>query len=88
MGINYEMKLTNTGKKINRKETLIFFGNKESFKLLKDGNFIEFFIDVTFKIIPKCYKPHKLISLVALDNKSNQTKIICFVFIRYLDSIT
>ena len=35
MGINYEMKLTNTGKKINRKETLIFFGNKESFKLLK-----------------------------------------------------
>ena len=86
--IIYEIKSNKANKNITRKQTIIIFGNKDNLNLLKDANYYEFFVDVTFKIIPKCYKPYKLLSLASIDNNNNKTKIICFVFIKYLDSIT
>ena len=55
---------------------------------MKDPNFIEFFIDITFEIIPRAYKSYKLMTIAGLDKLNNKTMIICFIFIKYLENIT
>ena len=55
---------------------------------MKDPNFIEFFIDITFEIIPRVYKSYKLMTIAGLDKLNNKTMIICFIFIKYLENIT
>ena len=38
---------------------------------MKDPDFNEYFIDITFDIIPKVFKPNKLMTIAALDKKNN-----------------
>ena len=38
----------------NRIQKIYIFGNKERLELINNNNFPEFFIDITFKIDPKC----------------------------------
>ena len=46
------------------------------------------FIDITFDIIPKVFKPNKLMTIAALDKKNNQTILICFVILKFLGHIS
>ena len=46
---------------------------------MKEEKFIEYFIDGTFKILPKIFKLFKLLTFASLDYKSNKSKLICFI---------
>ena len=54
--INYTIKLKNNSELIERTEKIIVFGNENILKLLNDEKFTEYFIDFTYKIIPKKFK--------------------------------
>ena len=41
-----------------RKQRVFFFGERESIKLLSRNYTKEFFLDITFKIIPHNFKPY------------------------------
>lgn len=43
-------------------------------------DYYEYFIDINFKIVPKCYSPYKLMIIAPRDNKENRTILIGFVF--------
>ena len=42
-------------------------------------------IDCTFKIIPRSYKPYKLMTIYALNKEKNKTIIAAFIYIKYID---
>ena len=49
----------------------------------KNKNFIEFFLDATYKIIPKKYKGYKLLTIASTNNcvgKENKPYFVAFVF--------
>ena len=46
---------------IERSETIIIFGNKSNLNLMNNEDYIEYFIDGMFKLIPKKYKPNKIL---------------------------
>ena len=85
--IKYTIKLKNN-ELIERKERIVIFGNKERIKLLNNKNCIEFFIDITFDVVPKKFKPLKLMSIATIDSITNKTYLVCFIFIRYQDAIS
>jgi len=45
------------------------------------------FIDETFKIIPKKYKPYKMFTVATIDYKNNKSILIGFVCYKYMDII-
>ena len=57
--VNNELKIKNQLE--NRQDWLIFLGYKNNINLIKEIK--EFFINITFKIIPKENHPYKLIVL-------------------------
>ena len=71
--------------KIERKEKIIVFGLKDRLNLLKNTLYNEYFLDITFKIIPKCYRPYKLLTIVSIDKENNKTILICFILFVYMD---
>ena len=79
----YKIK-TNNNKLITRNDKIIIFGNKERLKLLNNIPLEEFFIDITFKTIPKCYRPYKAMIIATIDNKNSKTLLICVAFIKYI----
>ena len=72
--VKYNIKIKN--EITERSEQLIIFRNKEKLNLMKDEKFIEYFIDWTFKIIPKKFK---LLTFACLDYKNNKSILICFI---------
>ena len=71
--------------KIERKEKIIVFGLKDRLNLLKNTLYNEYFLDITFKIIPKCYRPYKLLTIASIDKESGKTILICFILFVYMD---
>ena len=69
-------KIKEKNKFVEKKEKIIIFGNKDRLRLLWTSNYKEFFIDITFKIIPKKFRPHKLFTMATLDNNENKTILI------------
>ena len=67
--IKYNIKINN--KMIERNEKIIIFGNKQRLELMNNSDYFEYFCDITFKIIPKQYRPYKLLTIATLDNKKN-----------------
>ena len=55
---------------------------------MKDKNIIEYFIDSTFKIIPKIFQPNKLLTITVINYKENKTILIGFVCFKYNDSLS
>ena len=74
-------------KKENKFEKLIFFGKEDNIKCLNKDYCVEFFLDVTFDIIPVKYRPYKLMVLSGLPI-SKKPITIMFVLIKYLDYIS
>ena len=62
---------------IKREQEIIFFGTEEMINQLKDPDNEQYFIDVTYKIIPYKYHPFKLLTMKAFNKK---TKIQNYVF--------
>ena len=81
--IKYNIKINN--KMIERNEKIIIFGNKQRLELMNNSDYFEYFCDITFKIIPKQYRPYKLLTIATLDNKKNKTILIGFVLFKYKD---
>ena len=84
--INYKYKIKYRNEKIERKETIIVFGNQDRLKILSDEKFVEYFIDFTYKIIPKNFKPYKMMSIATIDYDNNTTILVGFVNLKYIDS--
>ena len=43
---------------------------------MKDENYIEYFIYGTFKIVPKKYKPYKIMTISSIDHKNYKSILI------------
>ena len=41
--------------------------------------------DFTFKIIPRCFRPYKLLTIYFFDQKNNKTLIAAFIYLKYTD---
>ena len=65
---------------------MIIVDTKESIKLLDYKNSIEFFIDTTFRIIPKKFKSFIMMKISA-KNKNKDSIISSFIFYKYQDTI-
>ena len=79
-------KLKSNKKEEVREETIIIFGNLARLKLMNNDKFVEYFIDTTFKIIPKKFYPYKLLSISSIDYKNNKVILIGFVCFKYQDA--
>lgn len=55
---------------------------------MKDEQYIEYFIDEAFKIVPKKYKPYKILTVATIDYKNNKSILIGFVCNKYMDTIS
>ena len=66
-----------------REQTLIFILTDKMEELIKDNNIINFFVDVTYKIIPKRHRKYKLLTITGV-NKNNLNSYLCgLVLIQY-----
>ena len=79
--IKYNIIINN--KNIERKEKIIVITTLKMRELLKDPEINNFFIDLTYKIIPKAQKPYKLMTITAVNNKDNTTNLYCLIGIIY-----
>ena len=79
--INYNLK-NNNKKEINRKQRLIFFGLNKNFSLSNKNETNEFFIELTFKIVPKNFRPYKLMVISGLPKTLNNPILLCFIFVK------
>ena len=71
-----------------REQRIIYFGNSKNLSLIKPDKTEEFFLDITFQIIPKQYRPYKLLVLAGLPKKETKPILITFVLLKYLDEET
>ena len=46
---------------------------------MEDKKFNDYFIDITLKIMPKKFRPNKLMAVAIVDKDNNTTLIIAFV---------
>ena len=86
--IKYTIKNSKNNKEEDRTQKIMVFGIKERMELFKNKNIKEYFIDITFQIIPKCYRPYKLMTIASLDPLNNHTILICFVLLVFTDSLS
>lgn len=86
LDIKYEIKIKN--KNETREQRLFIFGLNKRKEMLNYNNTIEFFIDVTFQIIPSNFRPYKLFVLSGIKKNDVNPIIICFILIKYLDYIS
>ena len=68
-----------------RKQKIIIFGLKDKLKYLDIKKTKEFFLDATYKIIPKHFRPYKLIVISGLSENVESPHLICFALLKYLD---
>ena len=72
-------------KKENREEKIIIFGKKENLYLSENDKRKEFFIDTTFRIVPRKSRPYKCMAISAIINSN--IKIYCFILYKFQDKI-
>ena len=72
----------NKNKKIiKREETLIILTTEDMKNKFKDEKIENYFIDVTYKIVPKNNKNYKLLTIKCFDNNTQSTFIIALILI-------
>ena len=52
---------------------------------MKNKEYDDYFLDVTFKIIPKKFRPNKLLTIATVDKINNKTILIAFIIFKYMD---
>ena len=70
---------------IKKEQKAIIIDNKNTYAFLNKENNDEYFIDITFKIMPKKYTNYKLMIITCINKKTNSTKICCFIAFKYQD---
>ena len=58
---------------------MYFFGLKKNMDLISYANTVEFFIDVTFKIIPVQFRPHKLFIIAGINKTEKKPKLFSMI---------
>ena len=81
---NYENKEKNN-KVVNRNQRVYICGIQNNINLLKETETKEFFLDITFKIIPKNFRSYKLIAISLFPIKYENPILICFILVKYID---
>ena len=88
--VNYEIiyydKRRKTNSKINKEEKIIFFGTKTMYENFNNKEIKQFFIDITYKIIPNKYKPYKLLTIKGFNTKEFQILLCGLICIKYEDT--
>ena len=52
---------------------------------LKNKDIENYFIDITYRIIPKNKNNYKMLTISKLNKKNNNTNILAFIFLKYED---
>ena len=73
---------------IKRDEKIIIITNDAMEERLKDSNVENYFIDVTYKIIPKRQKNYKLLTITGVDKITNNSFICALILIMYEDTLS
>ena len=68
-----------------REQKIIIIGHSKMIEYLHYNKDKQFGIDCTFKIIPRSFKPYKLMTIYALDNNCNKTNIAAFICVKFID---
>ena len=74
--------------KIEGKGKNRIFDLKDRLNLMKNRLYNEYFLDIKFKIIPKCYRSYKLLVITSNDKENSKTIFIRFVLFVYMDAYT
>ena len=80
---NYKLKNNNI---LKREEKIIIITNENMEKRLKDNSIDNYFIDVTYKIIPKRRNNYKLLTITGADKSTNNSYICALILLRYEDT--
>ena len=83
--IKYNIKLNNN-KIETKEEKIIVLGIKNNLELMNIKEINDYFIDITFKVMPKKFRPNKIMTISTVDKNKNRTLIIAFVIFKYMDS--
>ena len=59
---------------------------KNNLNLMKNKHFDDYFINITFKIMPKKFSPNKMVTIATIYKINNKTIIIGFIVFKYMDS--
>ena len=78
----YNIKINNNTEEVERIEKILVFGLKDRLKIFQNKDYKEFFIDITFKIVPKVFRPYKLMSLAAVNHKEKKGIFSMFCIIK------
>ena len=84
--ISYEIKIKKQAE--TRTQRIIYFGTKDRLEKLNNKICEEFFADVTFQIIPKKMRPYKLLIISGIAKGEIKATSLCFVLIKYIDSVS
>ena len=68
-----------------REQNIIILGESNMLKYLHSDIGKFYGIDCTYKIIPRSYKPYKLMTIYVFDTKNNKSLIAAFICIKYTD---
>ena len=68
-----------------REEEIIFFGTVNMLNQLVDENNVQYFIDLTYKIIPPKYHPYRLLTIKAFNKITKNTKLCLLIALKYED---
>ena len=74
--------------KIEGKGKIRIFDLKDRLNLMKNRLYNEYFLDIKFKIIPKCYRSYKQLVITSNDKENTKTILICFILFVYMDAFT
>ena len=84
--IKYNISISN--KDTERKEKLIFINTKKMRDLIDNEHVDNFFMDITYQIIPKNRKPYKLLTLSCINSETNTANICCLIGLIYEDYLS
>lgn len=87
---NYKEYNKNSNKETisKRIENIIFFGTRSMFDNLNNNNINQYFIDITYKIVPLIFKPYKLLTIKGFNISEKQSVLCALTFIKYEDEIS
>lgn len=87
---NYKEYNKNSNKETisKRIENIIFFGTRSMFDNLNNNNINQYFIDITYKIVPLIFKPYKLLTIKGFNISEKQSVLCTLTFIKYEDEIS
>ena len=71
--------------KNQKRRKINFFRTNKMYENLKSKSNIQYFVDITYQIIPSKYKPYKLLSIKSFNNQENKAKLNAMIAIKYED---